>query len=672
MMRSIKILSGFIAFVVLISVSCVPAKKDDLTDVVINFQDSIQQKILTLQDLQLSDSLTHWLDHEDATYRYLTLRAFASIKDHDQIENLVVALSDEIKAVRQQAAYALGQSGDQKAEEALISAFDSEDSLRQNQGFNAVVLEAIGKIGSLSSLNHIASVSTYRPTDTTLLLGQAKAIYRFATRGYTSEKGTDRMVEFVKGSIYPTDVQWVAANYLMRAKDIDLSSHSAILNSAFKGQNTPEIKMCLALALGKSPIETTRKTLIGELNKAQDYRVHCNILRALKSFDLNLHFEAVQDKLKDEHVAVAQCAADLIKAKGDSEQANDYKNLARDTNYHWSVRAKLYEASHAHFPFYYSISKGAINWDLTKWMQTAKDPYIVGALVKAMAEDPQNYKKTLEALDHEHSFVKTTAAAALKDILDHQEFDFIFSSNKNRLQIEVNSKIEEKMRSGDPGLIAELSQIIGHKNLKPSRGELNYSYLDTVLLTLSLPENIETYNILNKAIARLKGQPEPVDKIPLVNHPMDWKVIKNLSDSSKAEIKTNRGTFVMQFDRSTAPATVANFVDLAERGFYDGKTFHRVVPNFVIQGGCPRGDGYGSLNYTIRSELADFPSYKKAGMVGMASAGNHTECTQWFVTHCPTPHLDGNYTIFAEVTKGMDVIHSMEQGDVIQSVTVIR
>jgi cyclophilin family peptidyl-prolyl cis-trans isomerase len=118
-----------------------------------------------------------------------------------------------------------------------------------------------------------------------------------------------------------------------------------------------------------------------------------------------------------------------------------------------------------------------------------------------------------------------------------------------------------------------------------------------------------------------------------------------------------------------APGTVMNFVQLARDRFYNGKNFHRVVPNFVVQGGCPRGDGYGSLDYTIRSELA--PSYYNSeGCVGMASAGNHTEGTQWFITHSPTPHLDGNYTLFGRVTEGMSVVHRIQIGDEITQVNI--
>ena len=110
-----------------------------------------------------------------------------------------------------------------------------------------------------------------------------------------------------------------------------------------------------------------------------------------------------------------------------------------------------------------------------------------------------------------------------------------------------------------------------------------------------------------------------------------------------------------------APGSVASILKLVEDGFYNGKYFHRMVPNFVVQGGCPRGDGFGGVNYTIRSE---FSSLKyTSGAVGLASSGPDTESCQWFVTHCPTPHLDGRYTIIGYVIKGMETIHKLGVGD---------
>jgi cyclophilin family peptidyl-prolyl cis-trans isomerase len=115
---------------------------------------------------------------------------------------------------------------------------------------------------------------------------------------------------------------------------------------------------------------------------------------------------------------------------------------------------------------------------------------------------------------------------------------------------------------------------------------------------------------------------------------------------------------------------VSNFIHLAQENFYDGKVFHRIVPNFVIQGGCPRGDGYGSLEYTIQTEISPDLRYESQGMVGMASAGNHTESSQFFITHSPALHLNGNYTIFAEVIEGMDVVNTIRVGDKISDVII--
>ena len=121
----------------------------------------------------------------------------------------------------------------------------------------------------------------------------------------------------------------------------------------------------------------------------------------------------------------------------------------------------------------------------------------------------------------------------------------------------------------------------------------------------------------------------------------------------------------MEFFVEESPGSVSAILKLINDGYYDGKAFHRVVPNFVAQGGCPRGDGWGSMDYTIRSEFTS-RGYQ-TGTVGLASAGKDTESCQWFITHSPTPHLDGRYSIIAEVVDGMDVVHQLEVGDLIES-----
>jgi cyclophilin family peptidyl-prolyl cis-trans isomerase len=125
----------------------------------------------------------------------------------------------------------------------------------------------------------------------------------------------------------------------------------------------------------------------------------------------------------------------------------------------------------------------------------------------------------------------------------------------------------------------------------------------------------------------------------------------------------------MEVKAFEAPGTVMSIARLVEEGYYDGKLFHRVVPNFVIQTGCPNGDGWGGLDFTMRSEFTEL--MYTSGTVGMASAGQDTESCQWFITHSPTPHLNGRYTIFAYVTSGMDVVQNIEVGDRIIKMSLI-
>ena len=117
-----------------------------------------------------------------------------------------------------------------------------------------------------------------------------------------------------------------------------------------------------------------------------------------------------------------------------------------------------------------------------------------------------------------------------------------------------------------------------------------------------------------------------------------------------------------------APLTVDNFVQLSRRGYYRGIVFHRVVPNFVIQDGDPRGDGNGGPGYAIRCEVNE-ASYER-GTVGMALSGKDTGGSQWFVTHAPQPHLDGGYTVFGQVISGMNVVDGIIRGDVIKSIVI--
>jgi cyclophilin family peptidyl-prolyl cis-trans isomerase/HEAT repeat protein len=186
--------------------------------------------------------------------------------------------------------------------------------------------------------------------------------------------------------------------------------------------------------------------------------------------------------------------------------------------------------------------------------------------------------------------------------------------------------------------------------------------------------NSNDHLIRRKAVALLKanGVGDFSDRIGLVktrNTDIDYRrAVARIGKRSTATVITNRGSFTIEFLTADAPLNVDNFIQLAKRGYFNGQTIPRVVPNFVVQAGDPRGDQNGGPGYQIRCEINEIP-YERAA-VGMALSGKDTGGSQWFVTHSPQPHLDGGYTVFGRVIRGMDVIDRIARGDSIRRVVV--
>jgi peptidyl-prolyl cis-trans isomerase B (cyclophilin B) len=136
---------------------------------------------------------------------------------------------------------------------------------------------------------------------------------------------------------------------------------------------------------------------------------------------------------------------------------------------------------------------------------------------------------------------------------------------------------------------------------------------------------------------------------------------------TKAIMETDKGTITLELFDADAPNTVKNFVELAEKGFYDGLNFHRVIPNFMVQGGCPQGTGTGGPGYKINCEING--NKHLAGTLSMAHAGKNTGGSQFFICHSPQPHLDGVHTTFGK-TEDMDVVNAIRQGDKIKTLKI--
>ena len=144
----------------------------------------------------------------------------------------------------------------------------------------------------------------------------------------------------------------------------------------------------------------------------------------------------------------------------------------------------------------------------------------------------------------------------------------------------------------------------------------------------------------------------------------------DVAKNYRVSIETNRGTIELELYPQHAPQTVNNFVFLAGQGFYDGVTFHRVIDDFMIQTGDPTATGRGGPGYRFEDECKGNPLKHERNVISMANAGPNTNGSQFFITHVPTPHLNGKHTVFGKVTKGGDIVDAIEQGDVMVSVKV--
>ncbi len=137
-----------------------------------------------------------------------------------------------------------------------------------------------------------------------------------------------------------------------------------------------------------------------------------------------------------------------------------------------------------------------------------------------------------------------------------------------------------------------------------------------------------------------------------------------------ATIVTKRGTIRIQLHADKAPKTVANFEKLAKEGFYDGLKFHRVMADFMIQGGCPQGTGHGGPGYKFADEFHPDLKHDKPGVLSMANSGPNTNGSQFFITHVATPWLDKKHSVFGQVIEGQDVVNKIKQGDVMKKVAI--
>lgn len=620
--------------------------------------------LYSIIDKRETEALVKFFKHENPNLRYLAAMAFASMEDSTHTQNLLELLKDPDKNVRSAAVLALGLNGNKDALKLLVDAFKTMegDTLRDAR---PSILEAVGRLGTNAYLNKIATAPGYANSNTPFLKAQANSILYYALRDSVSVEGTNKMIELFTALDVSETVKLVAAYYLHRTPNLILQGKGGQLMKALGNIKSPQVRLFAVTAVAKSQDTAIVKPFRNLYYSEKDDRVKISLLRAFKHLPYDSVKYVAFNALKESNPHVQQTAAEYLYNHGTAKDAAEYLRLANEqANLPWRTQIKLKAAAlHTSSSFQSSFRQQIIN-GLTESFKTETNEYKKAAYLEALGAFSWNYvfiRQQFDSTATKLTPIVSTAAintlvGMLKDPIVSQQFGFSIGRFKQELSFTLFQLITKKNTNALPAAAEAInSPELNYKQYLPDHAPLALvrDQLNPIL-------DMETFLNLDKAIKSMGGVSNK--KAVVHNNPSSFNALKNLSASPKMVVETSKGKITIEFMLNKAPMTIANLVTLVQAGFYTNKTFHRVVPNFVIQTGCNRGDGFGGFDKSIRSEISDV-EFNQEGYVGMASAGKDTEATQWFITQAPALHLNGRYTIFGKVTDGMDVVQKIEIGD---------
>ncbi len=650
-----------------------------LLPMVLFSQSADDQHVRLLQDkrTEQSEELFSFLKSDSARKRELALLAIANIQDTAAVDAVAPLLSDDSPKVRSMAAFALGMINKPRCAMLLFRRL----SVEREEKCVQEILNAIGSCGNQEDLKKMITQAEDYPEEWRSWL--AMSVARFANR-----KVRDISATKYAASLLRDNTTVINATYaLMRINDSTVIKNNRERLIEQMGNTSSIVRMWTATVLSALNDEGTISALSTSASADKDWRVRVNALRALRSkmSARDIVLKAISDK--NEHAALTAVSSydqmtqsdevltdstqlfELLRsgpvsvkeeirilfAKRMGERAllliGTWKN---DSKFVSAQRVKAYGATRSEKAI--PLIKEAVQNSGSSLVTIACIESYQSIAAGASDMIKKDFLKTATLL-----FAKNDAGISYSSAVAFQDTSFSAEIRKIYLSALVTAFDRMKTET-DLEPMVELLKVfseIGDSTTLPSI-ESGLAAQDKVIRTAA-----------EKAYTAITGEDPPVR---FVSNPDTYKPFysfQNLAllDRYKgAEITTSKGKIKIIFEKEAAPFTVLNFIMLAEKKFYDGLLFHRVVSNFVIQGGDPLGNGSGGPNYAIRTEVHPNARFK-SGAVGMASAGKDTEGSQWFITHCPTPHLDYRYTVFG-YTPDARVVDQIMIGDRIETVAV--
>jgi len=625
------------------------------------YADATRRRIATAQDERNTAALLPYLQAASATYRAAAAEALASVQDKKAVPALLPLLRDASPAVRRAAAYALGQTGDSLAVPALAQRLAQPEA---SAPARRATYEALGRCVTKRSLHQLWEVKPPGP-DSAAAPGLAWALYRASLRGLATPEVV-RHAAALLAQQAPARAGASAALTRMRGQDSTLAKVAlpALLRASAADPDYFVRENC-ATALGRVARPAAYAALSKLASEDADHRVRIAALRALPA-TLSLATatsvrQGIVRPLAQESLAAAEWF--LKFQAGALAASDDFLPESRRTA-HWRARAALLQAG---LRYATTAQRPAVADTIRQRYQRTANPYEKAALLTALSEDPAQFDFLAQeaALPTGPPIVPGTALAALVSLRGNKNFPAA-------RQADFTAALHQALARADVAQLATAAEALANPALVPAPQPADLAALRQAQGKLTLPREIEAWLGLQQALDKLEKKPTPTPAPvgPASQHPIDWALVQTIPVGQRVQMTTTKGIIVLEMKVVEAPGSVASFVSLVQQYFYDGLYFHRVVPDFVAQGGDPRGDGSGSTPYNLRSELAQL-TYG-AGAVGLASAGKDTESCQFFFTHQPTPHLDGRYTIFAQVVRGLDVVQQLEIGDKMLRVELLK
>ncbi|MEO5585576.1 MAG: peptidylprolyl isomerase [Flavobacteriales bacterium] len=566
-------------------------------------------------------------------------------QDHRDSKALLTLLTDTATAVREGAAMAFISIQDTSARAALAEAMqDPQPTVRLAAAW------ALSFVADTIVVKAIAD-QAFKEKDPTLVSAFYAASFRALTKAKPQLDPQELFSAFTKSDGYQR-VQ--IAEAIRRLPKEALIPAERRYVELLQREMQPESKMLLIAGM-KNFSDTLARKAVSEVLNAPDPMIRVAALRAHGAINGNAAAPELLQALSDSFPAVRSTAVELL--KGMDALDGEACWAAGQENADVMVKIPLYGLAMQFGDEGTRNVAGSLMQSM--WAQPA-DAYVRAALIEARATSVG--LDTLVAwMQSQRPAVERQAAFAAAMKLVRSTMKRFQGSLGNRTYLQLAALLRAAMETGDAGLIASATDELLKEDPNVIAKVLDSAMQQKVMATLHPIRDLETLQLLEQTIAKRDGLPTPTHQSPAFNHPIDRARLATLREDHEYRITTTQGDIVIAIEPNAAPGTCTAFDSLVTSGFYNGKYFHRVVPDFVAQGGCPRGDGYGAMDWTMRTEngYAGFV----AGAVGIASAGRDTESCQFFITLAPAPHLDGRYTRFAHVVSGMDVAQQLVVGD---------